>query len=291
MSLYILPFDHRGSFMRMINANKNPTAKDILKAKGYKRIIYDAFLFALENVKTITKKNSGILVDEWLGKEILIDANERTIITATTMEMSGQKEFHFDQKDWKKQLQRLKPTYAKVLVRYNPEGDKKSNKRQTKRLVILSKYLEKKKTKLLFELLVPATTAQLKKVNSKKNYDQKIRPQLMVKAIKELEKAGVKPDLWKLEGLYQTKLMQQVADEIGNSKIIVLGRGESERKARLWVRKAAKVKKVVGFAVGRTIFQKPLEKYDQGKYSRQKTVKQIANNYIKFVKVFVKSKG
>jgi myo-inositol catabolism protein IolC len=288
MKLYILPFDHRGSFMKLIKARKNPTKEDIDKAKEYKKIIYQAFLQAL---KTVRKNNAGILVDEWLGKDILKDAHKRKIITATTLERSGQKEFLFDQKDWKKQLQGIKPTYAKVLVRYNPEGDQKLNKRQAKKLVTLSKYLEKKKTQLLFELLVPPTKKQLNKSKTRKKYDHSIRPYLMVKAVLELEKAGVKPDLWKLEGLWRTKLMKLVASQLNpHAKIIVLGRGESKVRAKLWVKKAAKVDKVVGFAVGRTIFQKPLEKLNSGKWSKEKATKKITKNYLEFVKLFEKNK-
>ena len=58
----------------------------------------------------------------------------------------------------------------------------------------------------MFELLVPAEEAQLKKVNGdKRAFDRDIRPELMVKAIRQLQDAGVEPDVWKIEGLDQTK--------------------------------------------------------------------------------------
>ena len=54
----------------------------------------------------------------------------------------------------------------------------------------------------MFELLVPATPAQLERCGGdKKEYDHELRPELMVRAITELQDAGIEADVWKIEGL------------------------------------------------------------------------------------------
>jgi len=58
------------------------------------------------------------------------------------MEKSGQEEFIFERDDWKKQIEEINPTYAKVLVRYNPDNDNDMNERQLKRLSELSDHLK-----------------------------------------------------------------------------------------------------------------------------------------------------
>jgi len=287
--LYILPFDHRGSFMKLIKAEKPPTEENINKAKEYKKIIYEAFQKAVSS--GVAKEYAGILVDEWLGKDILLDAHAKGFQTCTPLEKSGQKEFDFDRTDYRKQIEELNPTYVKVLVRYNIEDDAETNKRQTERLAELSKYLADKDNGYLFELLVPGTEDQLK--NGKDNFEHNLRPDLMIKAIKELQDAGVNPDIWKLEGLDTTEAMQKVADQVKagneNAGIIILGRGESKEKAKHWLSVGAKVNGAIGFAVGRTIFKLALEDYDSGKINRDEALNQIAENYSFFVDVWEKA--
>ncbi|HEY2110951.1 MAG TPA: hypothetical protein VGH25_04395, partial [Dongiaceae bacterium] len=83
-------------------------------------------------------------------------------------------------------------------MRYNVEGDKALNKEQAARLKRLSDYLAGKgQSRFMFELLVPAEAAQLEKLKGdKKAYELELRPQLMVRAIQELQDAGIEPDLW-----------------------------------------------------------------------------------------------
>jgi len=106
----------------------------------------------------------------------------------------------------------FKPTFVKALVRYNPEGEKALNQRQTSRLKRLGDYLHGKgRSKYMFELLVPAEPAQVERVKGdKKAYDRELRPGLMVQAIQQLQDAGVEADVWKIEGLDRKDDCQKV---------------------------------------------------------------------------------
>jgi hypothetical protein len=54
----------------------------------------------------------------------------------------------------------------------------------------------------MFELLVPATVEQMDRLEGDHaHYDRELRPSLMMGAMKELQSAGVEPDVWKIEGL------------------------------------------------------------------------------------------
>lgn len=291
--LYILPFDHRGSFMKIVGASSPPTDEDVSKAREYKKIIYEAFKKSVSG--GVPKENAGILVDEWLGKDILTDSKEQGFINCTPLEKSGQEEFAFDRDDWKQQIEEIDPTYVKVLVRYNPEGDREMNSRQAGRLKELSEYLGGRENQFLFELLVIGTEEQLANAGSKDAYEQEIRPDLMVTAIKEIQDAGVNPDVWKLEGLDSTEKMQKVADQVTarnpDARIIILGRGESAEKAEHWLRMGAEVDAAVGFAVGRTIFKEPLQDLSAGKISRDDAINKISENYSFFVDVWKKVKS
>src|SRR5215471_9066143 len=161
-ALYILPFDHRGSFQTKMFGWKPPLSEaqtaDIAAAK---RVIYDGFRSAL--VGGVPKEKAGILVDEQFGAAILRDAASEGVATACPAEKSGQDEFDFEYgEDFARHIETFDPTFCKVLVRYNPEGDRALNQRQAARLKRLSDYLAAaKRSHFMFELLVPAEKAQL----------------------------------------------------------------------------------------------------------------------------------
>ena len=129
--LYILPFDHRGTFLaKMLGAKGPPTAEQAAAIAAMKQVIYDGFRAALAG--GVPRDRAGILVDEQFGADVLRDATARGYTTALTVEKSGQDEFDFEYgDDFAAHIEAFRPTFAKVLVRYNPEGDPASNGRQT----------------------------------------------------------------------------------------------------------------------------------------------------------------
>jgi myo-inositol catabolism protein IolC len=290
--LYILPFDHRATFQTGMFGWKGPLRPEqtgqIIAAKA---VIYDALKAAV--AAGVPKDRAGILVDEQFGASILCDAAQDGYITSLPAEKSGQDEFDFEYgEDFSIHIEAFDPTFCKVLVRYNPEGDRGLNQRQAARLQRLSEYLHAHERKYMFELLVPATPAQLRQVGGERTrYDLEQRPSLMVQAIRELQEAGVEPDLWKIEGLDRREDCRQVAemarrngrDEVG---CIVLGRGEDEAHVHTWLATAAGVPGFVGFAVGRTTFWEPLMAWKDQKISRQAALTEIAQRYRQWVDVF-----
>ena len=210
--LYVLPFDHRGSFQSGLFGWKPPLSEaQTAEIAGAKQIIYDGFQAALSAGAPAEK--AAILVDEQFGAAILRDAKAKGIITACPAEKSGQEEFEFEYgEDFPRHIEAFDPTFCKVLVRYNPEGDRALNQRQAARLKRLSDYLARAdRSRFMFELLVPAEKAQLERLKGdKKAYDLEVRPRLMVEAIRELQEAGVEPDLWKIEGLDRREDCQKI---------------------------------------------------------------------------------
>ena len=183
-------------------------------------------------------------------------------------------------------------------MRYNPEGDEALNQRQSARLKRLSDYLHSGSHRLfMFELLVPAEKAQLDSVNGdKKTYDLEIRPRLMVKAIEQLQDAGVEADVWKVEGLDRREDCEKIvvaARRNGRNKVgcIVLGRGEDDTKVHQWLATAARVPGFIGFAVGRTVFWEPLVAMRDKKISRDAAVAEVARRYQALVDIFEKARA
>jgi 5-dehydro-2-deoxygluconokinase len=296
--LYVLPFDHRGSFqVKMFGWKGTLTREQTAEIAATKQVIYDGFKAAV--AAGVHKEKASILVDEQFGAAILRDAAKNGYGTASPAEKSGQDEFDFEYgEDFAKHIEAFHPTFCKVLVRYNPEGDIDLNQRQAARLKRLSDYVHgKTKSYFMFELLVPAEKSQLDQVkNDKKAYDLEIRPGLMVLAIHELQDKGVEADVWKIEGLDRRQDCEKVvvaARRNGRDKVgcIVLGRGEDDRKVREWLGVAAAVPGFIGFAVGRTTFWDPLVDWRAKKTTREGAVAEIARRYREWADIFEKARG
>ena len=291
--LYILPFDHRGSFQtQMFGWKGDLTAEQTAQIASTKQVIYDGFKRAV--ALGVPSEKAGILVDEQFGAAILRDAASRGYVTACPAEKSGQDVFDFDYgEEFDTHIEAFHPTFCKVLVRYNPEDDRSLNMRQSSRLKQLSDYLHGKSRSLfMFELLVPPLKSQLERCKGDKAaYDRELRPQLMIQAIEQLQNAQVEPDVWKIEGLDRREDCATVvaaARRKGRDGVgcIILGRGEDDSKVRHWLTTAAAVPGYIGFAVGRTSFWEPLIELRQGKITRDDAVTAIASRYRQFVDIF-----
>ena len=295
--LFVLPFDHRSSFEAGLLDIKGRQAEphEVKRLADYKRVIYDGFLRALED--GVPADTSAILVDQKYGAEILAEAKLRGVTTCTSVEKSGQAEFDFEYgDDFGSRLRDAGPTFAKCLVRYNPDGDADMNATQRLRLKVLSDHARSEGYHFMFELLVPATEPQLEAVGQDRGaYDAGVRPELTTRAMDELQAAGVEPDVWKLEGMDDAAAARAVvaqAQASGRDKVgvIILGRGEDERRVHDWLTVGARTKGVIGFAVGRTVFWQPLVEYKDEMISRDDTVGRIAGTYQRLYKLFLEAR-
>jgi myo-inositol catabolism protein IolC len=289
--LYLLPFDHRHSYLTgMFHASPPLTMDQRQAVIDSKQVIYDGFRQAL--LCGVPSDLAGILVDEEFGADILLDASRNGYVTALSTEKSGSDEFEFEYGDaFAQHIEAFQPTFAKALVRFNPEGDAVLNERQTRRLKRLSDYCRGAGQKFMFELLVPATNAQLDRVGGADRYDRHIRPALMLDTIRTLQESGVEPDIWKVEGLHSPDDCERVVemarhdgrDEVG---CIVLGHGADEEKVKSWLQIAASVDGFIGFAVGRTTFWNPIADLLAKKVTREQAASRIAQRFGEWAGIF-----
>jgi myo-inositol catabolism protein IolC len=291
--LYLLAFDHRGSFERdLFNAPHPITDQVRAGIVDAKEVIYEAFVEATE--RGVSRDAAGILVDEQYGTSVARKAERAGHVLAMPVEKSGQAEFDFEYgDDFGPHIEAFDPAFAKVLVRYNPDGDPTLNRGQTERLARLSTWLRDRDRRFLFELLVPATPEQLSAAGGDaRRYDREIRPGLVVRIIVAMQEGGVEPDIWKIEGLDSAEACTDVvaaARRGGRDEVccIVLGRGADEPQVIEWLRIAASVPGFDGFAVGRTLWEEPLRDLIAGKVEREAAVHTIAQRYLETVKGFV----
>jgi myo-inositol catabolism protein IolC len=292
--IYILAFDHRGSFQKkMFGIEGDPTPEETARIADAKHLIYEGMVKASET-GSVHEDQLGVLIDEQFGGDVPQQAKARGLTLAMPVEKSGQNEFDFEYGEaFGEHIEQHDPDFSKVLVRYNPEDDAELNRRQLERLKRLADWLHDHGRKFLFELLVPATDDQLASVGGDSDrYDAEARPELMRRAIEEVQAFGCEVDVWKIEGVDAREdaetLARQTRTGEGRENVVcvLLGRGASDEKVDHWLRMAAPVEGFVGFAIGRSIWWDALKGFLDGSIERDDAAQQIAENYLRFIRVY-----
>jgi myo-inositol catabolism protein IolC len=269
-----------------------PGEADAQRARTAKGLVWRGLERAIE--EGLPRASAGALIDATYGIDVIRAARDAGVRFAVPVEDSGREVFSFEVEDWRERLSDLRPDWAKALVRYNPEGDASKNELQRTRLRELSDHCRQVGPALMLEVLVPPTASQREAVvGDRARFDRELRRDLTVRAIEELQGAGIEPALWKLEGFETSEAYAEVAAAASgggpHAGILILGRGEDADAVDRWLRAGAAVDGIVGFAIGRTIWWEPLRAHLDGAPDDE-VVGRIAENYRRFVDVFASAR-
>src|SRR3954447_8554275 len=140
--LYILAFDHRGSFQKkMFGIQGDPSPEETETIADAKRLIFEGMELAAQ--RGVDAASVGVLVDEQFGSDIPGRAKGDGLKLAMPAEASGRDDFEFEYADdFGEHILRFDPDFTKVLVRYNPDGDAEMNRTQLEKLKRLSDWLQ-----------------------------------------------------------------------------------------------------------------------------------------------------
>ena len=293
--LLILAMDHRDSLLRdLYGIDGEPTETQIDTVSAHKALVFDGLLAAID--AGVDASRVGVLVDERYGSAVASRAKDAGIDLAMPIERSGEPLFlleygTFGDGEWLRHVEEFGPEQVKVLVRDNPDGSA-NRTLQFDRLIAVSNALRASGRTFLFELLVPATPAQLESVGSDAlRYDCELRAGLTVRVIEEMQSEGIEPDIWKVEGLESeedARAVVRTAQSDGRSAVqcIVLGRDAPQSRVDHWLRIASTVDGFRGFAIGRSIWEKPLAGLLGGTSSESDLVRRVAENFSHFVQAW-----
>lgn len=288
--LFILAMDHRASFGKSLFGvtGDEPDPGQAAGMKAAKWMIFEGLLAALP---AVSRGRAGILADERYGQQV-IDAAQPPVVLAVPVEASGHDWFTLEWGgQWLEHVTAIKPAYAKVLIRDNPDFDPAEREGQFARLAQVSSALAGVGVPLLYELLVPATAVQLDRAgHDQAGYDRDLRPGLVARVIADNQAHGIEPALWKVEGLETVAAAQQVAEQAKaggrQADLIVLGRDAPAQRLDHWLGVASQVSAFVGFAIGRSIWEdavRDFEASDRGTAAARAAKAQITDRYLGFV--------
>jgi myo-inositol catabolism protein IolC len=290
--LLILAMDHRESFGRTLFGvtDDHPDERQRAAMTAAKRLIYAGLARARAQVPC---GRAGVLVDERYGQPVIDAAHSDRVILAIPVEHSGREWFELEWgQDWLEHIRSNRPDFAKVLVRDNPAFPREQRDQQLRALREVSDALHGLGTPLLYELLVPATDAQLAAAGGTGDaYDRDLRPGLVTQVIADNQAAGVEPAIWKIEGLETAAAARAVVAQIrtgGRDHVdaIVLGRDAPAERLDHWLSVAAPVDGFVGFAIGRSIWEDAIAGRGSGSVGDEQVIDQIAGRYLGFARQY-----
>lgn len=291
--LFILAMDHRDSFGKTLFGVRHdePDDAQLIAMQQAKALVFSGLQQASP---ALVRGRAGVLVDEQYGQGVidLVTGEPRaSVVLAVPIEASGHDWFTLQWgARWVEHVESIRPDYAKVLVRDNPDFPAAEREKQFDRLAAVSLELSRVGVPLLYELLVPATDEQLATVDGDVDrYDRELRPELVIRVIAENQEHDIEPRLWKVEGLETVEATRQVAAQATASdraaELIVLGRDAAPERLNHWLEVASQVEAFVGFAIGRSIWEdvvRDFEATDRGPGATAAARTRIADRYLGF---------
>lgn len=283
--LYMLAFDHRQVLRDLCPSASTQDLKDAKVA------VLDSL--DLLSGRMAGKKSLAFLVDEEYGGTAAHLARERGVYVSMPIEASRTKilELQFPN-DYQKRFEHFDPQSVKALVFHNPADDARRKEAQLSLLRQIGDFAREQRRDYLLEVLITPTSEQLEQSGGDKaGFRATLFPQLLVESIAEMQAYGIEPDIWKVEGLESiadTAAVGAQATTGGRDfvRCIVLGSGESQEKVNSWLANASAVPAFAGFAVGRTVWHKPLLDMLTGNVTREGAVEAMARSFSDLISAF-----
>jgi myo-inositol catabolism protein IolC len=286
--ILMLAFDHRDYFESFFGSDGGPANPQEISAA--KQMIFEG---ALAAARSRPEQHAagvlGIFVDERYGRAIARQAKQQGLRLAMPVERPGSPELDFEfGAGFGEHVERFDPDFSKVLLGHNPDDDAGRKQRQVARLCELADWLHARGRRFLLELIVPPSAAQLDSVaGDAARHQRELRPGLTLRAIAELQAAGVEPDVWKLEppaSADEAAALVRQARRDGREAVacVVLGAGQDAESIGRCVGDAAQTPGFAGFAIGRTIWGEAVGELASGRPAEE-CVERVASNYVSFV--------
>lgn len=283
----VLAVDHRFDlFTELLSASPvHPAAAERQRAAELKQVVFEGLLKAIEN--GVPKSQAAVWTDSDLGESILLRGRGMNLDTMMSVERSRVAEFRFeDALGFSERLSSLDVTYAAARVPYNPGEESQVNEAQQRKLRRLSEISRSSGPKLTLELIMRPTQAQLDQSGSQEAWDSDVRPGLIVQAIRELQDAGVEPDLWAFRGIDNNAAMatataQAQVDDRKAGVLFTLGDdfAETPDLDKDLVELAARTPGCHGLVIGPAIYAADLRAYHLGEIERDEASDRIAERY------------
>ena len=259
-----LAFDHRLQFEKL--AEQHKAGPD--RIRHFKGLIAEA---ARQVAPFIL--GAGVIVDDRFGRDALYGMTGNDLWVARPVELPGYTPLQFEHGPNIVSTLRAWPTehVVKVLVFYQPDDPAELRATQEQRVQTLAEACIATGHELLLEIIPP---------RGKPGADAAA----VLTSVRRFYDIGIRPDWWKLPPMPDAAAWRALGDAVRQHDphcrgIIVLGQDVGDAELARAFNAAAGEAMVKGFAVGRTIFWQPAEKWFADVIDDAAAVKAIAANY------------
>jgi 5-dehydro-2-deoxygluconokinase len=282
--LFILPFDHQTGLWKAFGWLEPITPEQISLMHTTRMITYQGYLHGL--TLGIPQPETAILTDDVYGAQVLVQAKKDNVPVIYTLEKSGQPSLVFQHDDWQERILEQKPDWIKTLVRFNPTAPAADLALSLENLKKVSDFAHEHQIPYMIEPLVQPTEEQ----KDIADFDHNLRHDLTITMIHTIYQAGISPTVWKIEGSdipsFYTRVAEAIQTYDDQSRIVVLGRNETLEKVISWIQAGIQEQKVIGFAVGRTVFLEALKKFLSGDFTSEEAIHEIGERYYRLYCAF-----
>ena len=261
-----LAFDHRRQFEDLAQR----TGGKPERIARFKELIGEAVAALGGEVSGL-----GAIVDERFGTSVLDRLTGTGVWLARPVELPGSRPLAFEDFAGPALALRSWPTehIAKCLVYYDAGDPEALRGAQEATLLALQQASQATGREWLLELIPPGGERS---------------DEVILKAMQRLYAIGLKPDWWKLPPSTASDTWKRVGDIIRASDrhargIMLLGLDSSEAELGSAFAASAGESLVRGFAVGRTIFWPPAERWFRGTASDKQTIKDISSSFLRVI--------
>jgi 5-dehydro-2-deoxygluconokinase len=253
--LYVFAFDHRSQFADL--ARKAGASERRLPA--LKELLVEA-VASVEREKPEYAGKLGILADEKYGQDALNAATGRGWWIGRPVELPGSNplKFEYGRSIGTNLIAWPSEHVAKCLVFYHPDDPAEHRLEQEAQVQALYEATRVSGHELLLEVIPPKDRTQ---------------PDTVYRSLQRFYDLEIKPEWWKLESM--TAAQWRFIDEVISERdpycrgVVLLGLSAPVERLAEGFREAAGSKTCRGFAVGRTIFEKPSQAWLAGEIDDQ----------------------
>ncbi|PRD43986.1 5-dehydro-2-deoxygluconokinase [Phyllobacterium phragmitis] len=227
----------------------------------------------------------GMLIDEKFGRDAFFEAAKHGFDwLGRPVERPGSRPLRFEfSQDIGSQLVEWPVTHTiKCLCFYHPDDPEELKKEQSEKLRTLYDAARKVGRELLVEIISGKHGA--------------LDGRTIARALTELYDLGINPDWWKLEPQASTEAWRSIQNIIATRDpwcrgVVLLGLEAPHDELEAAFAATAGIDVVKGFAVGRTLFADPAEKWLAGQITDDEAIADMAARFEKLTRAWLDSRG
>jgi myo-inositol catabolism protein IolC len=290
-ALYLLPCDHRDILADLYSTYQPSGFPDRHSwIAAAKEVVLDGLLRAVRF--GVARSSAAILVDDEYGLSVLRRAAENGIARFLPIDTGEVGPFRLAHgKAFPGFAEAIDPEVVSALISYHPGATDAGNQRN--RIQPVFDWLATRPRPFMLELQVLPQPGDLRS-GGQAAWEATTRPGLICDAVRDLVAAGANPQIWKLQACPHDQDYRMIIDACRERRpdtdVVILGAGAQTPTVDAWLRGAATVDGVVGFAIGRSVWAEPIRALACGQLTRDVAVERISDAYLHFADTFTNAK-